>query len=47
MVKIYNVGEVEIKALDEISFSIDKGEFVIVVGPSGAVIKKELSQNDS
>lgn len=31
------MGEVEIKALDNISFSIDKGEFVVVVGPpSGA-----------
>ncbi len=34
--KIYEMGEVEIKALDNISFSIDKGEFVVVVGPSGA-----------
>ena len=34
--KIYQMGEVEIKALDNISFSIDKGEFVVVVGPSGA-----------
>lgn len=34
--KIYRMGEVEIKALDNISFSIGKGEFVVVVGPSGA-----------
>ncbi len=34
--KIYEMGEIEIKALDNISFSIDKGEFVVVVGPSGA-----------
>ena len=34
--KTYRMGEVEIKALDNISFSIDKGEFVVVVGPSGA-----------
>ncbi|KPU46079.1 putative ABC transporter ATP-binding protein [Oxobacter pfennigii] len=34
--KIYQMGEVEIKALDDVSFSIDKGEFVVVVGPSGA-----------
>ncbi len=34
--KIYNMGEVEIKALDNISFSIDKGQFVVIVGPSGA-----------
>jgi putative ABC transport system ATP-binding protein len=30
------MGEVEIKAVDGVNFSIDKGEFVIVVGPSGA-----------
>lgn len=34
--KIYQMGEVEIKALDGMSFSIDKGEFVIIVGSSGA-----------
>lgn len=30
------MGEVEIKALDNMSFSIDKGQFVVIVGPSGA-----------
>lgn len=34
--KIYQVGEIEIKAADDISFPIEKGEFVIIVGPSGA-----------
>lgn len=34
--KIYKMGEVEIKAVDGISFSVNKGEFVIIVGPSGA-----------
>lgn len=34
--KIYKMGEVEIRAADGISFSIEKGEFVVVVGPSGA-----------
>ncbi len=34
--KIYKMGEVEIKALDNISFDIDKGEFVVVLGASGA-----------
>ena len=34
--KIYQVGEVQIRAVDGIDFSIDKGEFVVVVGPSGA-----------
>lgn len=34
--KIYKMGEVEIRAADNISFAIDKGEFVVIVGPSGA-----------
>ena len=34
--KIYHMGEVEIRAADNISFSIKKGEFVVIVGPSGA-----------
>lgn len=34
--KIYQMGEVQIHAVDHIEFSIDKGEFVVVVGPSGA-----------
>ena len=34
--KTYQMGEVTIKAADGISFDVEKGEFVIVVGPSGA-----------
>ncbi len=34
--KIYGKGEVQIKAVDEISFCVARGEFVVVVGPSGA-----------
>lgn len=34
--KIYQMGEVEIRAVDGINFSVDKGEFVVIVGPSGA-----------
>ena len=34
--KIYKMGEVEIRAADCINFSIQKGEFVVIVGPSGA-----------
>lgn len=34
--KYYKMGEVQIKALDGVTFTIDKGEFVVVAGPSGA-----------
>lgn len=34
--KTYKMGEVEIKAVDGVSFPIEKGEFVVIVGPSGA-----------
>ena len=36
VVKTYKMGEVEIKAVNNISFPIEKGEFVVIVGPSGA-----------
>ena len=34
--KEYQMGEVTIKALDNTSFNIEKGELVVIVGPSGA-----------
>lgn len=34
--KIYQMGEVEIKALDNVSFDIDEGKFTVVLGASGA-----------
>ena len=34
--KIYHMGEVEIPALHDASFTIEKGEICIIVGPSGA-----------
>ncbi len=34
--KIYRMGEVEIRAVDGIDFEIKRGEFVVIVGPSGA-----------
>ncbi len=34
--KIYKMGEVEIVAVADISFPVEKGEFVVIVGPSGA-----------
>ena len=34
--KIYKMGEVEIKALNKTSFEIEKGQLVVILGPSGA-----------
>ena len=36
VVKEYKMGEVTIKALDDTNFKIEKGELVVIVGPSGA-----------
>ena len=36
IVKEYKMGEVTIKALDNTNFQIEKGELVVIVGPSGA-----------
>lgn len=34
--KIYNMGDSEVRAVDGVSFKIEKGEFVAIVGQSGA-----------
>lgn len=34
--KIYGKGETEVKALDNVSFTVGKGEFVSIIGPSGS-----------
>ena len=34
--KIYKVGEQEVRALDQVSFSIEKGKFTVILGPSGS-----------
>lgn len=36
VVKTYTMGEVQINAVDGVAFTIDEGEFVVIVGPSGA-----------
>ena len=34
--KVYGKGENEVRALDDVSFSVSKGEFVAIIGPSGS-----------
>jgi putative ABC transport system ATP-binding protein len=34
--KLYGTGSGQVKAIDDVSFSVDKGEFVALVGPSGS-----------
>ena len=41
--KTYEMGEVRIKALHDASFTVEKGELVVIVGPSGAGKTKLLN----
>jgi putative ABC transport system ATP-binding protein len=36
LTKVYVLGEIEVRALDEIDFTVDEGDFVAVMGPSGS-----------
>ena len=36
LTKIYKTGDIELRALDSVSFTIERGEFVCVMGPSGS-----------
>ena len=34
--KVYGKGDAAVKALDDVSFTVEKGEFVAIIGPSGS-----------
>lgn len=34
--KTYQVGDQEVKVLDDVSFTIEKGRFTVILGPSGS-----------
>ena len=36
LTKVYGTGENQVRALDGVSFSVDKGRFVAIIGPSGS-----------
>ena len=36
--KIYGKGDTEVRALDDVSFTVPKGQFVAIIGPSGTLL---------
>ena len=42
--RIYTSGDHELRALDHVSFTLDEGKFVVILGPSGAGKKVKASR---
>ena len=36
LTKVYGTGENQVKALNDVSFTVKKGEFLAIIGPSGS-----------
>ena len=42
--RLYRSGEHELRALDDVSFTLEAGKFVVILGPSGAGKSTLLNQ---
>ncbi len=38
--RVYNSGDHELKALDNVNLTLDEGKFVVILGPSGTSLSR-------